>query len=109
VHDCLWQALLDQTTKDHRVYLVRDEGRDQRLSAFIAHTLRSPLRWYFKCAVLEALCGELVNGRCPLRMAPTANDVVTMHALVDRFEQSVTKVGQQHEQVTLVLACDLKS
>jgi hypothetical protein len=90
VHDCLWQSLL--TPPDHRVFLVPNEGKDQRMSAFIAHTLRSPLRWYFKCAVLEALCGQVMGGRYPLRLAPTPNEVVTMHALVDRFWHTVTKV-----------------
>jgi hypothetical protein len=91
VHDCLWRPVL--AADDHRVYLVRDEGKDQRLGAFIAHTLRSPMRWYFKCLVLEALCGQVVGGRVPVRLVPTPNDLVTMHALVDRFEHTVTKVG----------------
>jgi hypothetical protein len=93
VHDCLWQSIL--TRGDHRVYLVRNEAKDQRVCAFIAHVLRSPLRWYIKSAILEALCGEAVtaaNGRNPLRVAPTANDIFTLHALVDRFESTVAKV-----------------
>ena len=88
VHDCLWQCLLPET--DCRVYLVRDEGADQRLSAFIAHSLRSPLHWYFKCLVLEALCAETVGPLNQLRRCPTSNEVVIMFALMDRFT-TVTK------------------
>jgi hypothetical protein len=91
VHDCLWQCLLP--AGDSKVYLVRDADADLRLSAFIAHTLRSPLHWYFKCLVLEALCGESVGPSNRLRRCPTSNEVVIMFALVDRFTTVVKSVS----------------
>ncbi len=83
VHDCLWQGLLPDG--DHRVYLVRGEAADQRMAEFIGHVLRSPLRWYFKCLVLEALCREAVGLGNPLRQRPTSDELVVVFALLDRF------------------------
>ena len=91
VHDSLYGFV----AKSSEIFYVKNDteaekdntSNDKNLSTFIVHTIRSPLRWYFKSLVLDSLCGICVSKDNPVRVIPVGQEVMVMHSLINLLGQ----------------------